>query len=245
MIDLTFRNALPGDAARMHELSQPHAADGRLINRAPVLFENQVEDFYVMTKDNGEIVACAGLARFGDIAEIFNVVVAGSRQSVGVGRLLLGSMMVVIAEQGFSRALIFSKGDWFKRFGFVPVDPASLPAERIAMIDPERDSTPMARDVPVADNGLDMLSLLTDVRVRFDRSDVDVLWDRETDALLPFAEKHDIEVDSLCWGGVCGTCSTRLKSGSIGYHVRPEIDPKPGEVLLCIAQPLTDLVMEL
>lgn len=246
LIDLTFRNAVPGDTGRMHELSQPYTASGRLIDRTPALFENQVEDFFV-TEVDGEIVACAGLRRFGDIAEIFNVVVAANWQSFGIGRLLLGSMMAVIAEQGFSRALVFSKGasDWFERFGFEPVAPASLPTERTAIIDPARDSTPMMRDVVAAGNGLEALSLLTDVQVRFDRSDVDVAWDGESDALLPFAEKHDIEIDSLCWGGVCGTCGTPLKSGTVSYHMRPEIQPEAGEVLLCITRPLTGLVMEL
>jgi N-acetylglutamate synthase-like GNAT family acetyltransferase/ferredoxin len=246
IIDATFRNAVFADIEEMHALSQPYVASSRLIGRDQALFATQVADFYVVEVD-GEIVACAGIRRFGDIAEIFNVVVTEQWQGFGIGRVLLGSMMVLIAGQGFAKALIFSKGagGWFGRFGFVPTDPAALPAERVAMIDPERDSTPMIRDVVTAEDGVDALPRLTNVRVRFDRSDVELAWDGEFDALLPFAEKNDIEVTSLCWGGICGTCSTPLKGGSVSYHLYPEVEVEPNEVLLCIARPVTDLVLEL
>ena len=245
-IEVTFREARPSDSEAMHRISQPYVTDGRLIGRDQMLFATQVADFHVVEIDR-EVVACAGIRPFGDMAEIFNVVVTAGRQGLGIGRLLLGGMMVLLARQRFNRALVFSKGsaDWFGRFGFEPVDPATLPPERIAMIDPERASIPMVRDVIAAEDGGDALIRMTELRVRFDRSDVELPWDSAIDALLPFAEKNAIEVSSLCWGGLCGTCSTPLKRGSVNYLVEPEVEPEPGEVLLCIARPVTDLVLDL
>jgi N-acetylglutamate synthase-like GNAT family acetyltransferase/ferredoxin len=245
-IEVTVRRALPSDIERMHTISQPYVAGGQLISRDQMLFATRVNDFHVVEIDR-EVVACAGIRRFGDIAEIFNVLVTEGRQGFGIGRLLLGSMMVLIAEQRFTKALVFSKGstEWFGRFGFEPIDPATLPPERIAMIDPERASSPMVRDVISATDGVDALTRMTELRVRFDRSDIELPWDSAVEALLPFAEQNAIEISSLCWGGLCGTCSTPLKRGSVNYFVQPEIEPEPGEVLLCIARPVTDLVLDL
>jgi ferredoxin len=92
---------------------------------------------------------------------------------------------------------------------------------------------------------VDVVPQLTDLRVKFAASGVELDWDGRIDSLLPFAEKNGIEVDSLCWGGVCGTCSTRLTCGTVSYHLQPEVTPPNGEVLLCIARPVTDLVLDL
>ena len=81
--------------------------------------------------------------------------------------------------------------------------------------------------------------------MRFDRSGLEVVWDSRCDSLLFLAEKNDIETASLCRGGLCGTCSTVLKQGTVSYYVRPEVDPGDGSILLCIARPAANLVLDL
>ncbi len=146
IIDATFRNARGDDVRAINELSKPFVATGGLIARDLDLFQTHMNDFYVMEIDR-TVVACAGIRRFDTDAEIFNVAVDGRWQGFGVGRLLLATMLLVLDAQGHSRAIIFSKttSGWFAKLGFTPIDPASLPAKRVAMIDPERNSIPMAR----------------------------------------------------------------------------------------------------
>jgi N-acetylglutamate synthase-like GNAT family acetyltransferase/ferredoxin len=246
IIDATFRGAQRGDVFAMYELSTPFVATGGLVARDLELFDTSVEEFYVVEIDRA-VVACAGIRRFADVAEIFNVVVSGRWQSLGVGRFLLASMLIVLESEGFADAVIFTKttADWFARYGFVPMDPARLPAERLAVLDAERKSVPMVRPTLRAEDGIDALPQLTELRVRFDRSGIDAVWDSGLDSLLLFAEKNGVEVASLCHGGLCGTCSTALKQGTVSYHVRPEVDPGDGRILLCVARPVANLVLDL
>ncbi|WP_026422289.1 GNAT family N-acetyltransferase [Actinokineospora inagensis] len=246
IIDATFRSARSGDATAMYELSKPFVATGGLIARDLELFDTDVEELYVVEIDR-KVVACAGIRRFTDLAEIFNVVVDARWQSLGIGRFLLASMLIVLESAGFADAVVFTKTtrDWFARYGFVPMDPAPLPAGRLAMLDPERKSIPMVRPTVRAEDGIDALAGITELRVRFERSGLEVVWDSGCDSLLFFAEKHDIETASLCQGGVCGTCSSPLKQGTVSYHVRPEVDPGDGSILLCISRPAANLVLDL
>ncbi|MET8758739.1 GNAT family N-acetyltransferase [Lentzea sp. NPDC004782] len=246
IIDATFRRARSSDVGAMHELSKPFVAAGQLIERDIELFDASVEDFHVVEIDH-EIAGCAGIRRFGGLAEIFNVAVGERWQGLGLGRFLLASMLIVLAEEGFSDALVFTRTtrDWFARHGFAVLDASALPAERIAMIDPERESVPMTRPTVRGEDGVDVVPQLAGLRVKFAASGVELDWDGRIDSLLPFAEKNGIEVDSLCWGGVCGTCSTKLTCGTVSYHLQPEVTPPNGEVLLCIARPVTDLVLDL
>jgi N-acetylglutamate synthase-like GNAT family acetyltransferase len=245
-IDATFRHAESRDVLAMYEMSKPFVATGVLIARDQELFGTGVEDFYVVEIDR-TVVACAGIRRFTDVAEIFNVVVDSSWQSRSVGRFLLASMLIVLESQGFAEAVILTKTTrgWFARYGFVPMDPARLPADRLAMLDPERKSIPMVRPTVRAEDGIDALPQLTELRVRFDRSGLDVVWDGGLDSLLALAEKNDVERPSLCQGGICGTCSTALTQGIVSYHVRPEVDPGEDRILLCIARPASSLVLDM
>jgi N-acetylglutamate synthase-like GNAT family acetyltransferase/ferredoxin len=246
IIDVTFRSADSGDEVAMYELSRPFVATGGLIARDLELFDTRVDEFYVVEIDR-RVVACAGFRRFNDLAEIFNVVVDARWQSFGIGRFLLASMLIVLESEGFADAVIFTKTtrDWFARYGFVPMDPAQLPAERLAMLDPERRSIPMVRPTVRAVDGIAALPHLTELRVRFVRSGLEAVWDSGCDSLLFLAEKNDVETASLCRGGLCGTCSSPLKRGTVSYHVRPEVDPGDGSILLCIARPAANLVLDL
>lgn len=82
------------------------------------------------------------------------------------------------------------------------------------------------------------------VEVRFSRSGRSVRWQGAEGNLLDFAERHGIEVASGCRSGSCGSCETRLLSGSVAYAAAPDHDLKPGHCLLCMATPASDLVLE-
>jgi len=79
--------------------------------------------------------------------------------------------------------------------------------------------------------------------VTFARSQRRVDWDAGAASLLELAENHSIRVESGCRAGCCGACQTRIESGTVVYDQVPEFDVAPGNCLLCLAKPETDLVL--
>lgn len=83
-------------------------------------------------------------------------------------------------------------------------------------------------------------------QVRFANSGTEHVWSKGEETLLSFAEKHGIEAPFSCRSGSCGSCATKLKSGSVSYRTIPTASVEPGEALLCCAVPaLNSQVIEL
>ena len=80
--------------------------------------------------------------------------------------------------------------------------------------------------------------------MRFSRSGRTLAWDGQDANLLDFAERHSLAVDSGCRSGSCGTCQTRLLSGSVTYADQPDLDILKGHCLLCVCKPQADLVLD-
>jgi ferredoxin-NADP reductase len=94
-------------------------------------------------------------------------------------------------------------------------------------------------EAPAAD-----AALAGEVEVRFARSGRTLVWDGQDENLLDFAERHALVVDSGCRSGGCGSCETRLVSGSVRYANAPDHDVAPGHCLLCVGKPASALVLE-
>lgn len=88
------------------------------------------------------------------------------------------------------------------------------------------------------------LTLAAPVEVRFRRSGRTLMWDGSDSSLLDFAERHGVEVDSGCRSGSCGTCETKVVSGTVHYAHQPDHDVVPGHCLLCVGMPDSALVLE-
>jgi len=86
--------------------------------------------------------------------------------------------------------------------------------------------------------------LATAVEVHFQRSGRTLAWEGRDESLLEFAERHGIVVDSGCRSGSCGTCETKLISGTVHYTHEPDHDVVPGHCLLCVCTPRSTLVLE-
>lgn len=244
IVEVRVRSAVPADASRLSDVSAPFMRSGALIPRDPEFFTVHAEEFSVMETD-GEVIGCAGLSRVGDIGEIFNVAVGTRWQGIGLGRILLAAMIAAARRAGFSRVVLFSRTTtrWFERQGFERADPSLLPADRVMLIDSSRGSILLQRAVPPLVSG-EVLETVAAPQVRFAGSGIERAWDWEHDSLLRFAEKNGVELDSLCWAGVCGTCASGLTTGSVLYHIPPEAEPDGGEILMCISQPVTDVVID-
>jgi len=82
------------------------------------------------------------------------------------------------------------------------------------------------------------------INVTFSQSDKIIPWDPAADSLLEFAEANDIEVESGCRAGSCGSCQTAMQTGEIDYNQEPDANVVPGHCLLCISTPKSDLTLD-
>jgi len=81
--------------------------------------------------------------------------------------------------------------------------------------------------------------------VAFARSNLTVRWDPSFASLLELAEACDVQVRCACRTGVCHTCETGLVAGDVRYRPDPLEPPAPGAVLLCCAQPVGEVALDL
>ena len=82
------------------------------------------------------------------------------------------------------------------------------------------------------------------LEVRFQRSGRTVMWDGQDANLLEFAERQGISVESGCRSGSCGSCETRLISGTVRYVQSVDYAVTPGHCLLCVGQPASFITLE-
>jgi ferredoxin-NADP reductase len=75
------------------------------------------------------------------------------------------------------------------------------------------------------------------IPVRFAKSGIDALWTPEAGSLLELAEASGLAPVFGCRSGICGSCTTRLKSGSVEYRQEPLAPCEHGEILICSSIP--------
>jgi uncharacterized protein len=83
---------------------------------------------------------------------------------------------------------------------------------------------------------------VTPCEVRFRRSGLSVSWDgsQPEQSLLELAESAGLHPRCACRSGVCGTCATRVASGSVAYLAEPAAAVTAGTALICIARPASE-----
>lgn len=80
--------------------------------------------------------------------------------------------------------------------------------------------------------------------VQFARSGICAPWGPPATSLLEFAESCDVPSRWSCRTGVCHNCETALLSGSVRYDPDPLEPPAEGNILICCAQPVEDVVVD-
>lgn len=83
------------------------------------------------------------------------------------------------------------------------------------------------------------------INITFSQTGKSILWDPTADSLLEFAEANDIEVESGCRAGSCGSCQTAIQAGEVDYNQEPDADVLAGHCLLCISKPKNNLTLAL
>jgi ferredoxin-NADP reductase/MOSC domain-containing protein YiiM len=80
--------------------------------------------------------------------------------------------------------------------------------------------------------------------VTFARSGLTARWREDDASLLELAEGCDVPTRWSCRSGVCHTCVTAVISGEVSYRPDPLELPPQGQVLVCCARPVGDLVLD-
>ncbi len=75
------------------------------------------------------------------------------------------------------------------------------------------------------------------VAVSFATSDVQASWSPDQGTLLELAEASGLNPGFSCRSGICGTCATRIKCGTVDYLEEPSAPHGDDEVLICCATP--------
>ena len=81
--------------------------------------------------------------------------------------------------------------------------------------------------------------------VTFARSGITAPFAAGRRSVLDLADACDVPTRWGCRTGVCHTCITPLLSGDISYSPDPLEPPADGEVLICCAQPGTDIILDM
>jgi len=81
--------------------------------------------------------------------------------------------------------------------------------------------------------------------VTFARSGITAPFGNDWRSVLDLADACDVPTRWSCRTGVCHTCITPLLSGDITYSPDPLEPPAGGQVLICCAQPTTEIVLDM
>jgi ferredoxin-NADP reductase/MOSC domain-containing protein YiiM/ferredoxin len=81
--------------------------------------------------------------------------------------------------------------------------------------------------------------------VTFARSSISAPFPTNRRSMLELADACDVPTRWSCRSGVCHTCITPLLSGAVVYSPDPLDPPTDGQVLICCAQPDTDVVLDM
>lgn len=73
--------------------------------------------------------------------------------------------------------------------------------------------------------------------IQFTTSGFEQRWNAGDATILEVAEKHGLSPDYGCRSGSCGSCVTKLKSGTVSYRTEPSAPHETDEVLICCAVP--------
>ena len=82
------------------------------------------------------------------------------------------------------------------------------------------------------------------LEIEFCRSGKRMAWNEAYGSILEFAEDHDVDIPSGCLFGDCGTCLTKVKSGSVRYNHPTLVVPGEDECLPCSSKPESDLILD-
>ena len=83
-------------------------------------------------------------------------------------------------------------------------------------------------------------------KIEFKKSGVTATWNPSVENILELAEDAGVDADSSCQSGTCHTCLVRVLAGTFEYEDEDVFEPDgEDEILICSAQPTSDMVIDL
>ncbi|MGO8956085.1 MAG: amino-acid N-acetyltransferase [Streptosporangiaceae bacterium] len=122
-MDYAVRRARTRDVRAIRALIDANADSGRLLDKATVALYEDVQEFWVATSPEEEVVGCGALhVMWEDLAEIRTLAVADSHQGRGVGSQIALALLDAAREIGVSRVFVLTFAvDFFSRHGFAEI----------------------------------------------------------------------------------------------------------------------------
>lgn len=99
---------------------------------------------------------------------------------------------------------------------------------------------PRKKAEPIAADG----AKVETIEVVYKKSGKTLQWRPAAGTLLDLAREHDIEIESGCELGNCGTCQTAIHSGKVKYLSEPSFEAESGTCLMCCCVPAGPIVVD-
>jgi amino-acid N-acetyltransferase len=130
-MDYTIRRARTTDVKGVRALIDANSASGRLLDKPTVSLYEDVPEFLVAERADGEIVGCGALhVMWEDLAEIRTVAVDPRCRGHGVGGRLVGELVAGARELGVRRVFVLTfEVEFFASQGFQAIKAAPVSTE--------------------------------------------------------------------------------------------------------------------
>jgi amino-acid N-acetyltransferase len=122
-MEYEVRRARTRDVRAIRALMDAHADSGRLLDKATVALYEDVQEFWVASNPEDQVVGCGALhVMWEDLAEIRTLAVADGYQGFGVGSQLVLALLDTARDVGVSRVFVLTFAvDFFRRHGFTDI----------------------------------------------------------------------------------------------------------------------------
>jgi amino-acid N-acetyltransferase len=127
--DIQIRRARTSDVRGIRQLIDTYSTGGRLLSKATVTLYEDVQEFWVAARPDGEVVGCGALhVMWEDLAEIRTVAVDPELRGHKIGQRIVTALLDAAREVGVARVFVLTfETAFFGRFGFVEIDGAPVP----------------------------------------------------------------------------------------------------------------------
>lgn len=118
-----MRRAKTSDVPGIRSLIDANVASGRLLDKPTVALFEDIQEFWVATTPDGEVVGCGALhVMWEDLAEIRTLAVSDEHQGRGVGSQLVLALVDAAREVGVRRIFVLTFAvEFFRRHGFAEI----------------------------------------------------------------------------------------------------------------------------
>jgi N-acetylglutamate synthase-like GNAT family acetyltransferase len=127
--DLLVRRARPRDAAAISELNNRFADEGQMLWRSPEIISLAIDDYVVVQRANGELLACGALKEYSpSVAEVAAIAVSKAAHGKGLGRAIVSAVEDLARMRGtYDVFALTLQPEFFTAIGYQRVDRARYP----------------------------------------------------------------------------------------------------------------------